>query len=150
GATVAATALTADHPKQAAAPTAMTAGAPPLALDLGVRTDPEATALRRATQLYDKGQRTQALPIFRRYRSLEARVGAALADWPDGLAALLALGKAYPKSPVVQLHVGLARYWTGHRAEARAAWTAAAGAGPDTGYGVRAEDLLHPEMPPGL
>ena len=53
-------------------------------LDLGVRTDPEAVALRRAATLYNGGKAKQAAAIFARYRSLEAQVGAALAAWPGG------------------------------------------------------------------
>src|SRR5689334_16056549 len=52
-------------------------GSPPLVLDLGVRTDREARALRRAEGLYDAGKRAAAGRVFGRYRSLEARVGAA-------------------------------------------------------------------------
>ena len=58
--------------------------APALVLDLGVRTDPEAVALRRANQLYSSGKRVAARRIFTRYRSLPAQVGAALAGWPSG------------------------------------------------------------------
>ena len=43
-------------------------GAPRLLLDLGVRTDPEARALRRASSLYAGGRRGAAARIFRRYR----------------------------------------------------------------------------------
>src|SRR4051794_31456743 len=75
GATVAATALTADHPPKRAAAVTLRAGAPPLLLDLGVRVDPEARALRRAVTLYEAAKRRQARPIFERYRSLEARIG---------------------------------------------------------------------------
>src|SRR5207302_3280371 len=142
--------LTSDHPNGAAASTPLRPGVPPLLLDLGVRTDAEARALRQGLTLYDKGQRQQALVIFRRYRSLDAQVGAQLSDWPRSLDALLALGGEYPASPVVQLHVGLARYWSGSGTEAKAAWVRAERSGPDTPYGVRAQDLLHPEMPPGL
>src|SRR4051812_35488563 len=69
------------------APGAVTAprkGAPPLWLDFGVRGDAEARALARAQALYAKGKRERAGAIFTRYRSLEARIGAAFARWPDG------------------------------------------------------------------
>ena len=72
---------TRDHVAAAAKPRA---GHPPLALDLGVRTDPEARALQQAQQLYKDKQAARAGEIFGRYRSLEARVGSALAAWPDG------------------------------------------------------------------
>src|SRR5438045_2777391 len=59
-------------------------GTPPLFLDFGVRTDAQAAALRRATGLYTRGDRAGAARIFDRYRSLDARIGAAFARWPDG------------------------------------------------------------------
>ena len=126
-------------------------GAPPLVLDLGVRTDPEAQALRRAARLYDKGKRAQAAPIFARYSSLEARVGAALAAWPAGRERIVSLARENPKSGIVQLELGLAQYWTGETARARAAWRRTKRVAPDSLYGIRASDLLHPDLPiPGL
>jgi tetratricopeptide (TPR) repeat protein len=123
-------------------------GVPPLVLDLGVRTDPEARALRRAEGLFDAGKRTQAAEIFGRYSSPEARVGAALAAWPAGRSRLAELD---PRSALVQLHLGLARYWERNERQADAAWREARRLGPDSLYGVRAGDLLHPELPiPGL
>ena len=59
------------------------AGTPPLALDLGVRIDPEAKALRNAARLYNSGRRAASRPIFARYHSLQARVGLAISRWPD-------------------------------------------------------------------
>ncbi|MBA3413259.1 MAG: hypothetical protein H0T09_06165, partial [Actinobacteria bacterium] len=55
---------------------------PPLRLDLGVRDDPEARALSRASGLYAGGRQANARRVFARFGSLEARVGAALARWP--------------------------------------------------------------------
>ena len=43
-------------------------GAPPIALQLGVRTDPEARELRRALALYARGDRKAARRIFERAR----------------------------------------------------------------------------------
>jgi predicted Zn-dependent protease len=126
-------------------------GVPPLALDLGLRTDPQARDLRRASQLYEGGKRDQAERLFLRYGSLEAQVGAALARWPNGsLATLQGLASEYPKSAVVQLELGLAQYWDGRVGDAAAAFRAARAAEPDSGYAVRAEGLLHPEYAPGL
>ncbi|MDQ2910978.1 MAG: hypothetical protein M3R39_08200, partial [Actinomycetota bacterium] len=89
------------------------AGRPPLALDLGVRTDPEARALEQAQRFYRNGQAAKAGEIFGRYRSLEARVGFALATWPDGsVEALQALATEHPRSSLLALHLGLAFYWT--------------------------------------
>jgi tetratricopeptide (TPR) repeat protein len=126
-------------------------GTPPLVLDLGVRTDPEAIALRRAVTLYDRGQRRQAGRIFASYDSPEAEVGLAFADWPTGFARVESLARARPRSALAQLHLGLGLYWQGRDAEARSAWRRAKQAQPDTSYAVRAADLLHPEDPvPGL
>src|SRR5919109_1431147 len=59
GITVVATVLTATDETDQAAPPAVRPrpGAPPLVLDLGVRTDPEARALRRAAALYERRRR---------------------------------------------------------------------------------------------
>jgi tetratricopeptide (TPR) repeat protein len=152
GATVGATVLTStgEHKARRATPS-LRSGAPPLLLDLGVRTDPEATALRRAETLYDAGKRRQAAAIFARYPSLEAKVGAALAAWPAGLAALERLARDDAGSALVQLHLGLARYWTRDQKHADAAWRKAKRLAPDSLYAVRAGDLLHPDLPiPGL
>src|SRR5206468_7469333 len=112
-------------------------GTPPLVLDLGVRTDPEAVALRRAARLYDKGKRSQAAPIFAGYSSLDARVGAALAAWPAGRDRIVALARKNPKSGIAQLELGLAEYWVGETARARAAWRQAKRVAPDSLYGIR-------------
>ena len=129
---------------------AVQAGAPPLVLDLGVRTDPEAVALRRAASLYNAGRRRQAAAIFARYRSLEAQVGVALAGWPAGYDRLSALAKAHPDSALAELHYGLGLYWRGNVAAAKAAWRDARRGQPDTSYALRAEDLLYPRFPRGL
>jgi tetratricopeptide (TPR) repeat protein len=125
-------------------------GSPPLVLDLGVRTDPEAVALRRAVNLYDGGKVDQAARLFRPYHSLEAEVGSALAAWPHGFGDLEALARATPRSSLVQLAYGLALYWRGDQAGAESAWRTARSAQPDTPYALRAEDLLHPNFPRGL
>jgi tetratricopeptide (TPR) repeat protein len=127
------------------------AGRPPLALDLGVRTDAEARALRRAQQLYRDGKVDAAASTFRRYRSLEAHVGAALAAWPNStIATLLELQAEHPKSSLVALHLGLALYWDRQDSDALEAWRAAAKDQPNTPYAVRAGDFLHPQFAPGL
>jgi len=133
-------------------PTARTQpGAPPLALDLGVRSDAQADDLRRALQLYESGKRGRAEAIFLRHGSVEAQIGAALSRWPNGsLATLEGLGREYPKSAAVQLNLGLARYWDGRVAAAVAAFEAARAASPDSSYAIRADGLLHPQYAPGL
>jgi tetratricopeptide (TPR) repeat protein len=126
-------------------------GRPPLALDFGVRTDAEARALERAQTLYRQGETERAAATFGRYRSLEAEVGAAMADWPgDTVARLQELQAQHPHSSLVALHLGLALYWARREADALKAWRAAARDQPDTVYAVRAGDFLHPQFAPGL
>ena len=153
GATVLATALTrTDPPPEAASPTAgPRPGVPPLVLDLGVRIDPEARALRRAATLYERKRRADAGGIFDRYDSVEANVGAALSRWPAGFGRLESIARSEPDSGAALLNLGLAHYWQGRVGDARRAWRRAKLAAPDTEYAVRAGDLLHPEYPvPGL
>jgi tetratricopeptide (TPR) repeat protein len=125
-------------------------GAPPLVLDLGVRTDAEAVALRRADNLYNSGKRSQAADIFGRFGSLEAQVGTALSAWPSGFDSLAALARAHPGNALTQLNYGLGLYWLGRTAAAKAAWRNARRREPDTSYALRAEDLLYPNFPRGL
>jgi tetratricopeptide (TPR) repeat protein len=138
-------------PRTQTEPAKPRSGAPRLLLDLGVRTDPEAKALRRASALYEAGRRAAARRIFRRYDSPQAQVGAAFSAWPDGAAATLErLGREHPRDAVVQLHLGLARFWRGQVASAEQAWRAAAARDPNTASAVHASDLLHPRLVPGL
>jgi predicted Zn-dependent protease len=124
--------------------------APALVLDLGVRTDPEAVALRRANRLYAAGKRRSAGAIFRRYRSVEAQVGAAIAAWPsDTVSRLEELARRHPDSGIVLLHLGLAQVASGRTDRARAAWRQALVRDPDTEAAVQAESLLHPQYAPG-
>jgi tetratricopeptide (TPR) repeat protein len=124
-------------------------GAPPLALDLGVRTDPEATALRRAERLYPK-RRAAAGRIFGRYHSPAAEIGAAFSSWPgSGLPTLQRLAQDHPQDSLVLLHLGYANLWAGDTEQATAAWRRATSAQPDTMSAQRADDALHPGFPPG-
>jgi tetratricopeptide (TPR) repeat protein len=126
-------------------------GVPPFVLDLGVRTDAEAKALRRASQAYERGDRRRAARILEGQRSLQAQVGAALAAWPQQtLSRLEDLAEANPSSGAVLFHLGLARYWDGDQGGAFAAWRATRTRDPDTAYAVRAADLLFRRFPPGL
>jgi tetratricopeptide (TPR) repeat protein len=126
-------------------------GDPPLVLELGVRTNPEARALRRAVRLYDNGRKAAAARIFARYSSPDARVGAALARWPNGTVdALAAVVRRFPDRALPRLHLGLALFWQGRREEAVAAWTAARRVERDSPSAVRATDLLFPSFPRGL
>jgi tetratricopeptide (TPR) repeat protein len=125
-------------------------GFPPLSLDLGVRDDAEARDLRRATSLYQAGKRRQAAAIFGRYDSLEAKLGSAFTAWPGSEARIEQLGALYPRSALVQLHLGLARFWAG-TGGALTAWREARDVEPDTSYAVRADDFLHlDDFAPGL
>lgn len=125
-------------------------GQPPLSLALGFRVDPEARDLRRAADLYASGRRKEAAELFARYDSLEAKVGAAVARWPEGAYDRIEqLAKLYPESGVVQLHAGLVRLWA-NRGDPVAAWRATVEAEPDTPYAILAGNLLHPHLPRGL
>ena len=124
--------------------------APALVLDLGVRTDAEAVALRRANRLYSAGKRGAAAPIFARYDSLPAQVGAALAAWPSGtVARLRRLAGSHPASGLVLLHLGLAEVASGQTQAARAAWRQALARDRNVEAAVQAESLLYPGFAPG-
>ena len=149
GLTVGVTVLTATHPGEAA-PKARP-GTPPLVLDLGVRIDGEARALRRAARLYASGRRRQAAQVFEAYDSLQARVGLAFARWPDdSLRRVEQLASEASGSAFAQLHLGFAFFWTGHGAQAVAAWRRAVRAQPDSASAVEADTLLHPNFARGL
>jgi tetratricopeptide (TPR) repeat protein len=127
------------------------AGAPRLYLDLGVRSDPETQALRRAGQLYDKGDRAGAQALFSRDFSLQGQVGDAFASWPAGtLARLRGLAAQNDSSSFVQLHLGLALLWSGDQGGAVAALQRAETLEPDTSSALVAQDLLHPNTVPGM
>ena len=128
----------------------MRAGRPPLSLSLGFRTDAEARDLAKAQALYTRGETEAAAALFAKHDSLEAKVGLALARWPDeSLARLEQLAKLYPDLAVVQLHLGLARLWA-NDGDPVSAWQAALEAEPDTPYAIVAGNLLHPDLPRGL
>ena len=150
--TVGATVLASSNAeKPEARPAGPRAGAPPIALDLGVRDDAEARTLRRAASLHARGRRAQAARMFERSSSVDAKVGAAIASWPDRtVERLQALERSYPTNALVKLHLGLARYWRRENAAAVAAWRAAERAEPDSASAVRAADFLHPDIAPGL
>jgi tetratricopeptide (TPR) repeat protein len=125
-------------------------GPPPLALELGFRDDPEAAELRRASALYEQGRLAQAKAIFDRSDSLEAKVGSAFAAWPGDTIKLAGrLAALNPRSALVHLHLGLARFWAGEPG-AEESWLEAVSVEPDTPAAVTASDLLHPNFAPGL
>ena len=163
--TIGLTVLSSEDQENGSTATDVRSGNPPLVLDLGVRTDPEADALRRGQRLYLQGEAAQergdtrvarqrfaaAARAFSPLVSPQAEIGKAFAAWPNGsLVRVERLGRRLPDSGVVQLHVGLARFWTGRTADAFEAWRAAVRADPDTASAVRAADLLHPNTMHGL
>ncbi len=128
----------------------MRPGRPPLSLALGFRTDAEARDLAQGQALYARGDTKAAEALFTKHDSLEAKVGAALAAWPDdSLARLEQLAKLYPGIAVVQLHLGLARLWS-NEGDPVEAWRAVLDDEPDTPYAIVAGNLLHPNLPRGL
>jgi predicted Zn-dependent protease len=150
GATVAVAVITSTDEDKGETKATPLQGVPPLALDLGVRVDPEARALRRAARLYDDKKRGAAGRIFARYQSPAAQIGAAFAKWPDdSLAKVQRLAEQHPGDSLVQLHLGYASLWAGHGAEAGAAWRKASAAQPDSPSAQRADDALHPNFPAG-
>jgi tetratricopeptide (TPR) repeat protein len=128
---------------------------PPLELSILVRNDDEARALRAAERVYDRGNRDEARKRFqalleRDPASVEAAVGAAVAGWPDGtVTKLRRLAGRHPNSALVRLHLGLALYASGDTEAATTQWREAVRRDPDTPAALRADDLLHPNMPPG-
>jgi tetratricopeptide (TPR) repeat protein len=126
-------------------------GAPPYVVDLGVRDDPEARALRSAAQAYDREQRARAARILAGKTSLQAQVGQVLAQWPEGSRARMEeLAQEHPRNGAVLFHLGLVRFWDGDRDGAAAAWQEARSRDPDSAYAIRAADLLYRNVARGL
>jgi tetratricopeptide (TPR) repeat protein len=129
---------------------------PVLELSVLLGDDSEAQALRAAERSYDSGRtddaRAQFATLLRDHpESLEAAVGAAVSAWPDGtLERLRELETSHPDSALVHLHLGLALYAEGQQDEAAAEWRKAVEVEPDSQSAVRAGDVLHPDMAPGL
>jgi Flp pilus assembly protein TadD len=74
----------------------------------------------------------------------------ALRAWPSGtVRRLRILAAQHPDSALVRFELGLALAFTGSTADARQAWRDAKRVQPDSPSAVRAEDVLHPEAPPG-
>jgi tetratricopeptide (TPR) repeat protein len=126
-------------------------GFPPLYLDLGVRADAAAQAIRRGSALYEQGRHAAALQVFGRLPELEAQIGAALAGWPRGsIQRLQALAASHPRRAVVWLNLGIAEFWAGDGAAALAAWRDAVRVEPDSPAAVSADSFLHPQYAPNL
>jgi tetratricopeptide (TPR) repeat protein len=126
-------------------------GIPPFVVDLGVRQDAEAQALRRAARAYKGGERQRVAGLLTGFTSTQAEVGKALAPWPEGsLERLEQLGRAHPGDGAVLFHLGLARFWDGDTEGALAAWRLTTREDPDTLFAVRAANLLFRGFAPGL
>lgn len=128
------------------------AGRPPLELELGLRSDPEARALARAEALFDRSHKAaEAAAIFSRYDSVEAQLGSVFTTWSgaSSLDGVEKIAAAHPDNLAALVNVGWAYYWAGRNADAATAWQRAARLGPDSPYGVDAEYALH-GGPPGL
>jgi tetratricopeptide (TPR) repeat protein len=137
--------------ERAGAVTKPRAGVPPLTLDFGVRSDPEAVALSRGETLLRKGKRAPALAVFERYHSVDAQIAAAFARWPaNGLDTLKRLVAAHPRNAAAQLHLGWALLWSGRAADAAKQFLRVATAFADTPEAVTAEDVLYPKFAPNL
>jgi tetratricopeptide (TPR) repeat protein len=128
---------------------------PPLELGVVLADGPEARALLAAEQAYERGRSDEARRAFeavldREPSSVPAAVGAAIAAWPEGtVESLRELVLENPGSGVARLHLGLALFTDGEQEAAARQWREAKSRDPDSPAAIRAEDLLHPEMPPG-
>ncbi len=150
GGTVALAVVTASHKGSGELVEQPLTGKPPLVLDLGVRVDSEARALRRAERLYSQTRHEAAGRIFARYDSPAAQIGAAFASWPGtSLAKLERMALERRRDSLVLLHLGFANLWAGRREEATTAFQEAAQAQPDSPSAQRADTALHPNFPPG-
>ena len=127
-------------------------GNPPVLVDLGVRTDPEAARLRRAAGKHSHGDFAGARAEFAGGRSLQAEAGEAISAWPDGtLERLEELATLHPGAAPCCFHLGLARFWSGDTAGAQSRRGGRRARGrptPRSPFG-RA-DLLFRGAPPGL
>ena len=82
--------------------------------------------------------------------AIRGEVREALDAWPAGtVRRLRILAEQYPRSAFVRLELGIALAFSGQDADADAAWRAAERLQPDSPSAVRAEDLRHPNTPPG-
>lgn len=126
-------------------------GNPPLELDVGVRQDREAGALREAQRLYLSGKIRKAGAVFVRYHSLQAHVGTAMTrPSKERIELLSAEARRHPGRAVVRLNLGLALLWAGDENGAIEAWRQARRVEPDSSSAVRADDFLHPGFNRGL
>ena len=130
-------------------------GAPPLALDAALTDPPHADELIAAERLYVDGQIDEARRQFsdilhRDPASVPAAVGEAVARWPAGTTARLrTLAASNPEDGLVRLHLGFALFWEERDNQALRTWQEVVVLEPDTPSALRAENLLHSDMPRG-
>jgi tetratricopeptide (TPR) repeat protein len=113
-----------------------------VAVGVTLATREDITKHRRAAPPFAPDQTAPA--------SLQADVREALRAWPSGtVRRLRILAAQHPGSGLVRFELGLALAFSGARSDAQQAWRNASRVQPDSPSAVRAEDLLHPDAPPG-
>ena len=105
----------------------------------------------RGARLLDAGRVAPARRVFARVDSLEAKVGRAFASWPNGTVdRLVQLAGLYPRSSLVQLHLGLALFWA-NDGDAETAWREAEDVEPDSPVRARRRgSAAPPASRPGI
>jgi tetratricopeptide (TPR) repeat protein len=125
-------------------------GHAPLAYRFPLRDDREARDLLRGARLLTGGRAGAARRLFELHDSIEAKIGRAFTRPPEEtVERLIQLAGLYPRSALVQLHLGLALFWANQEG-AEDAWREARDVEPDSPYAVVASDLLNPDAAPGL
>jgi tetratricopeptide (TPR) repeat protein len=105
------------------------------------------TVATRQTPEQPRARKERPPFVFDRRTPAEGQIKAAFRAWPKGtLDRMEEIGKRYPRDPVVQFHVGLARLYSGYGDDAVAALRASKRLGRDTPYEVRADNILHPQF----
>ena len=99
----------------------------------------------------NRGPRPTFAPDPTASPDVQRQVREALAAWPNGTARRLRLLAAqHPRSALVRFELGVALALGGDTAGATDALRAAKRVQPDSPSAVRADDVLHPQTPPGL
>ncbi|HYY03425.1 MAG TPA: hypothetical protein VE736_06020 [Gaiellaceae bacterium] len=118
-----------------------------------IATAGTAVGVTLATRTDVKHHRTAAPPFAAdptTPAAVAAEVREALRAWPSGtVRRLRILAAQHPANALVRLELGLALAFSGNRGDAQGAWRAAKRVQPDSPSAVRADDLLHPDTPPG-
>lgn len=99
----------------------------------------------------NRGPRPTFAPDPTASPDVQRQVRDALAAWPNGTVRRLRLVAAqHPRSALVRFELGVALALGGDPSGATEAWRAAKRVQPDSPSAVRADDVLHPQTPPGL